>query len=415
MMNQNLKDMKDMKLYTYLILGFVMLFSSCEVDERGPLTSDATPPGVVSEVTVTNLPGAAKISYAVPNDEDVLLVEAIYKLDNGKQVTSKSSVFKNYVLVEGLRKAVPQDVELVTVDRSNNRSQPVVVTITPETAPIDKLFSSFELVEDFGGVRLYYDNAENIDAEIKLYAADENGSLVYSQSAFISDNQRSHQTFREFPPVLNKFGVAAIDRWDNVTEILEAEKIPLEEVKLDIQKFKQMLLTGDEPNCCGWIMPYLWNGTIEDPGFHTNHIGAGTLVPPYTEKYHVFTMDLGVTAKLSRFRFWQRQRADKDGLYSHGNPRYFQVWGIDEIPADNGASLEGWTLLIENGEVIKPSGGLAGTNSAEDIAKAAGGEDFDFSIEAPPVRYIRFVNLQNWAGTKFMFLTEVNFWGQIAD
>lgn len=404
--------MKDIKRYSYFIV-FIMAFSNCEVDERGPLTSDAIPPKPVSEVTVTNLPGAAKISYAIPNDEDVLLVEAIYTLDNGKQVTSKSSIFKNFVIVEGLRKVQPQDVQLVTVDRSNNRSEPVIVTIHPETAPIDKLFASFEIVEDFGGVRVYYDNAEKIAAEILLYAADENGKLVYSQSAFISDDQRSHQTFRQFPPVLNKFGVAAIDRWDNVTEILEAEMTPLEEVKLDIEKFKQVILTGDEPNCCGWIMPYLWNSSIADPGFHTNHIGAGTLVPPYTEKYHMFTMDLGVLAKLSRFRFWQRQRADKDGLYSHGNPRYFQVWGIDEIPADDGASLEGWTLLIEDGEVIKPSGGLAGTNSAEDIAKAAAGEDFDFPIEAGPVRYIRFVNIQNWAGTKFMFLTEVNFWGQL--
>jgi hypothetical protein len=407
--------MKNIKRYTYLIVGFIMVFFSCEVEESGPLTSDSTAPGPVSEVMVTNLPGGAKISYTIPDDEDALLVEAIYKLDNGKQVTSKSSIFKDFVLVEGLRKVQPQEVALVTVDRSNNRSQPVIVSITPETAPIDKLFSSFELVEDFGGVRLYFNNEDKIAAEILLYAADEKGNLVYSQSAFISDDQRSRQTFREFPPVPNKFGVSAIDRWNNVTEILEAERTPLEEIKLDIWKFKEMFLTGDEPNCCGWVMPFLWNERIADPGFHTTHIAPGSIVPPYTEKYHIFTMDLGVKAKLSRFKFWQRQRADKDGLYSHGNPRYFEVWGIDEIPADKGASLEGWTKLIENGEVVKPSGAPAGTNSAEDLAKAASGEEYDFPIEAPPVRYIRFVNLQNWAGTKFMFLTELNFWGQIAE
>jgi hypothetical protein len=407
--------MKKIKQYTYLILVFIIVVFSCEEYVRGPLAKDSIPPAPVSEVMVENLPGGAKISYSVPDDEDALMVEAIYKLDNGKQVSSKSSIFKNFVIVEGLRKVQPQDVKLVTIDRSNNRSEPVIATINPETAPVDKLFNSFELVEDFGGVRLYFNNEDKIDAEILLYAADEKGNLVYNQSTFISDDQRSHQTFREFPPVPNNFGVAAIDRWDNVTEMYKAETTPLDEVKLDIQNFRELRLTGDEPNCCGWQMPFLWNETIGDPGFHTNHIALGSVVPPYTEKYHMFTLDLGVKAKLSRFKFWQRQRADKDGLYSHGNPRYFEVWGIDEIPADNGASLEGWTKLIENGEVVKPSGAPAGTNSAEDLAKAASGEAFDFPIEAPPVRYIRFVNIQNWAGTKFMFLTELNFWGQIAE
>ncbi len=404
-----------MKRYTYLILGLVMAFFSCEEEVRGPLVKDGVAPSQVSEVTVTNLPGGAKITYKVPGDEDALLVEAVYKLDNGKVVTSKSSIFKNFIMVEGLRRMEAQDVQLITVDRSDNRSEPVVVTIHPEVAPIDKLYSSFELVEDFGGIRLNYNNEEKIAAELLLHAEDEKGNLVYSQSIFISDDQRSHHSFRGFPPVATKFGVSAIDRWDNATEILQVEKTPLEETQLDIQKFRELFLNGDEPGgISGWVMPYLWNGTLNEPGFHTAHTLPGKLIPPYTETYHAFTMDLGVLAKLSRFKFWQRQRADRDGLYSHGNPKFFDVWGTDEIP-DNNGSLEGWTKLIENGEVIKPSGGPAGTNSAEDIAAAASGEEFEFPIEAPPVRYIRFVNKQNWAGTKFMFLMEINFWGQIAE
>ena len=130
----------------------------------------------------------------------------------------------------------------------------------------------------------------------------------------------------------------------------------------------------------------------------------------------MFTVDLGVVAKLSRFKFWQRQGdGGCCGVYSHGNPRYFEVWGIAEIPADNGASLEGWTRLIENGEVVKPSGAPIGSNSAEDLAQAAKGEEFEFSIEAPPVRYIRFVNMESWSTGKFMHLMELNFWGQIVE
>ena len=136
------------------------------------------------------------------------------------------------------------------------------------------------------------------------------------------------------------------------------------------------------------------------------------MVPPYSEGYHIFTLDLGVLAKLSRFKFWQRQGS---WVFTHGNPKHFDVWGIDVLPEDNGASLEGWTKMIENGEVVKPSGGPLGTNSAEDVAQAASGEEFEFPIEAPAVRYIRFVNLESWSTGKFMHFMEINFWGQIEE
>jgi|TARA_R110002050_G_scaffold294902_1_gene453197 hypothetical protein len=404
--------MKVNKLIIWTILAVWMGISACEEDERGPLTNDGVPPSPVTEVGVTNLPGGAKITYTVPSDQDALLVQVTYKLDNGKVVTSKSSIFKNHVVVEGLREIKEQVVELVTVDRSNNHSEPVNVTILPETAPIDKLYSSFELDEDFGGVRLKYNNEDQVSAELLLYAEDDSGNLIYQQSTFISDDQKTHQTFRGFPPLSKKFGVAAIDRWDNSTDIMEAVKTPLEEVLLNIENFRDVFLTGDESDAFGWSKSNLWNGSIDGSGFHTAQGQPGTVVPPYSEGYHIFTLDLGVLAKLSRFKFWQRQGS---WVFTHGNPKHFDVWGIDVLPEDNGASLEGWTKMIENGEVVKPSGGPLGTNSAEDVAQAASGEEFEFPIEAPAVRYIRFVNLESWSTGKFMHFMEINFWGQIEE
>lgn len=396
-----------------IAIFFVTVLPSCtEEDERGLVTPDSTPPGIVSEIVVTNLPGGAKIEYKLPDDQDALLVEASYRLGNGETVTAKSSIFKNFVAIEGLRKAESQDVNLVVVDRSNNRSQPVNVSISPETAPIDKLFTTFELVADFGGVRIRYNNEDEIRAELILYASDESGRLIYSQSAFISTDDRSHHTFRGFPPEIATFGISAIDRWDNATEILETEVLPLEEILLSIEEFNDIHLDGDEPDVFSWVISNMWNGSIEGAGFHTAQGSPGAIIPPYTKGYHMFTVDLGVKAKLSRFKFWQRQG---NWIFTHGNPRRFEVWGIDEIPADNGASFDGWTRLVENGEVIKPSGGALGNNSAEDAAQAAAGEEFEFPIEAPPVRYIRFVNFESWSTGKFMHVMELNFWGQLAE
>ena len=410
--NMNIMKNNIFPLMAIIFLAMGVLACQEEQDERGLAAPDPSPPGIVSEIAVTNLPGGAKIEYKLPDDQDALLVEASYRLGNGETVTAKSSIFKNFVTIEGLRQAESQEVSLVVVDRSNHRSPPVVVSISPETAPIDKLFATFELEADFGGVRLNYNNEDEIRAELLFYAQDESGRLVYSQSAFISSDNRSKHAFRGFPAEVAKFGIAAIDRWDNATEIMEAEVLPLEEVLFDIYDFNDIYLDGDETDAFGWVKTNMWDGSIEGSGFHTPTTTPGALIPPYTESYHMFTVDLGVTGKLSRFKFWQRAGPF---LFRHGNPKRFELWGIDEIPADNGASFDGWTRLIENGEVIKPSGGPDGSNSPEDVAQGAAGEEYEFPLEAPPVRYIRFVNIETWGGAKFLNLMELNFWGQPAE
>jgi hypothetical protein len=396
------------KILSIGIFSFFM--ASCEEELNSPLTIGGDVPGQVEEVEVQNLPGGARISYKVPSDDNALFVEAQYILDNGRKISTRSSIYKNYIDIEGLRESKSQDVQLITVSRGNIPSPPISVTIFPERAPIDNLYDSFNLREDFGGVRLTYDNTANVRAEILLYKEDQNGNMVYNQSAFIADNQRSHVTFRNFPPIDAGYGIRAIDRWDNITDIFKSSVTPLVEIQLDRSLFRDVSLQGDASSAFGWVKTNLWNGSIAGSGFHTSQDNLGVVFPPYTEPYHVFTVDLGVAAKLSRFKFWQR----RDGWeFRHGNPRHFELWGTNEIPEDNGASLEGWFKIIENGEVIKPSGGPLGLNSAEDLAQATNGEEFECDIEAPAVRYIRFVNKESWSGAKFIHVIELGFWGQI--
>ncbi|WP_158856096.1 DUF5000 domain-containing lipoprotein [Lunatibacter salilacus] len=390
------------------VLPFLLI--SCEEELNTPLILGGDAPGLVQEVEVQNLAGGARITYKVPADDNALFVEAQYVLDNGRKISTRSSIYKNFIDIEGLRESKSQEVQLSTVSRGNVASEPISVSIFPERAPIDILFDSFDLTEDFGGVRLVYNNDLEVKAEILLYKADQNGNMVYNQSAFIADDQRSHLTFRNFPPSSSGFGIRAIDRWDNITDIFESTVVPLEEIQLDRSLFRDISMQGDAGSAFGWVKTNMWNGSIAGSGFHTSQDNLGIVFAPYDEPYHAFTIDLGVDAKLSRFKFWQR----RDGWeFRHGNPRYFDLWGTNELPADNGESLEGWFKLIENGEVIKPSGGPLGVNSAEDLAQATNGEEFECNIEVPAVRYIRFVNKESWSGAKFMHVMELGFWGQI--
>ncbi|AWW32763.1 hypothetical protein DN752_22920 [Echinicola strongylocentroti] len=382
---------------------------SCEEEYIEPYPEDGVPPGKIGEVVVSNLPGGAKIEYATPQDEDALLVEAHYTRDDGKEVVTKSSIYKNFITVEGLREIKERQVSLIVVDRSNNKSEPVNVSINPEKAPIDQFYETMELVEDFGGVRLRFDNSNNLSAEILLYSEDDSGNLVYTQSTFVNNDQQNSIAFRGFDVRLQKFAVKVIDRWNNITDTYEEEITPLKESFIPIENFRDIFLTGDQEDAFGWVKTNMWNNTLGGNGFHTAQDEPGHVVAPYTESYHMFTMDLGTTVKLSRFKFWQRQGG---WIFRHGNPRLFDLWGIDELPEDSNGSLEGWVKLVDNGEDFKPSGGPEGSNSAEDQAAAAAGEEFDCNVEAPPVRYIRFVNKESWSGGKFMHIMEINFWGQ---
>ncbi len=399
-------------IFSISVLLLVMGLTSCEEEKRGPLTTDDTAPNAVSEVAVQNLPGGARISYNAPTDEDALFVEATYER-NGMPVSTRSSIFKGFVTIEGLNTTEAQEVNLVVVDRSDNKSAPVNVTINPEESPLTRLFESLELSPDFGGTRLRFNNEDGIKVEFLLYTVGEDGQRNYQQSAFVEGSDTDFYIFRGFPPVNTTFAVEAVDRWNNIAGFLTQDILPLEEVLLDRLAMEGIVLEGDETDRFGWVLSNLFNGVATGAGFHTDQTTPGFIVPPYTEANHMFTIDMGTTAKLSRFKFWPRQGDCCATPFGHGDPRFFEIWGIDELPADNGASLEGWTRLIENGEVIKPSGAPLGTNSAEDNALGASGFEFNLPIEAPPVRYIRFVVLENWSGTRFTHVMELEFYGQV--
>ena len=75
-------------------------------------------------------------------------------------------------------------------------------------------------------------------------------------------------------------------------------------------------------------------------------------------------------------------------------------------------SLDGWVKLVENGEIIKPSGLPVGTTTTEDIDYAALGHDMTAAASAPSIRYIRWVNTKNWGGTTFMNIMEIEVYGK---
>ncbi len=117
------------------------------------------------------------------------------------------------------------------------------------------------------------------------------------------------------------------DQFGNFSDTLTGTWLPIYERRLDITKFKEVILPGDVP--FGWNVypiPNLWNGTM----WHSADKYDG--MPMW------FTFDMGVVAQLSRISMWQRPN---EWLYLQNNVRKFEVWGIATTPPSDG-SWTGW-------------------------------------------------------------------------
>lgn len=137
--------------------------------------------------------------------------------------------------------------------------------------------------------------------------------------------------------------------------------------------------------------------------------GAGDWYHTHSDErppYH-FTFDLGVLARLTKFKLYPRQ----DCCYER-TPKKFQLWGISDttsaatiLPAGDHSweqeSLDkGWTLLVENTESEQPTDG---TPIEVDIDKMKN------------VKFVRFVFLEAWADDTDTHLTEFEFWADLIE
>jgi hypothetical protein len=128
---------------------------------------------------------------------------------------------------------------------------------------------------------------------------------------------------------------------------------------------------------------------------------TGEGVPPFT-----FTFDLGVTANLSRFRYYQRRGPEFSFL--HNTIKRWRVYGSEtkEPCIDDPA----WKLLGTY-EMTRPSG--EDYTTSEDIEASQAGLDYFIDIEATstPVRYIRFAIDENWSNGTMAHFGELMLWG----
>src|SRR5690606_33305070 len=348
--------MSIMNKYYIAVLVLLITVQACkETQHASPAGDSNEQPDPVTNIKVENLPGKTIINYSLPDSKNLLYVKALYSIRDGVEKEAKASYFKNFIVLDGFSESREYEVTLYTVSRGEKLSEPLAVTVHPDTPPVLSTFNSLEIRQAFGGISVFYENESEADLAFYLLAQDSTGQLSPAQTFYTKSNG-GILPLRGYPAKEWAFAVYVEDRWGNMSDTVHARVTPLFEQEIDKGNFAIVKLPTDtwEPNVGNRTMDKIWDGQVSpSPASNSFNAKNGQGFPQH------FTFDMGVAAQLSRMIYFPK--AVSGDSYTN-TPKVFGIGGSND-PASDG-SWDSWTKLMEC-EYIKPSG-LPGNEHTED-------------------------------------------------
>ena len=401
--------MNTFKMCNFLLACslLVLAWTGCKKqDINGLIEHNGTAPGIVTDVHVTNKNGAAIITYTPPVDKDLLYIKAVYTLSSGEIRTVKSSYYSNQVMVDGFNDTLKHEIKLYSVNRSEVASEPLSVEVQPLVSPIEIAYRNLSVTATAGGVRVKSLNPFRSDLVIvPLIDSLGNGKWEPLNNIYTSDSLIA-TSIRGLTPVEKKFAFYIRDRWLNRTDTLFANLTPKKEILLDKSKFSVFQCDNDAKYSYGTHLDLMWNNNPDPNQWPCVNTDISSGVPA------VITWAIGdKPIKLTRFNLLTRQQNNADGsptYFADGSPKLFEVYGSNN-PSHSGDWSE-WTKILTC-QVIKPSGLPLGQGTNADVIAGRAGFSFDFGEDTPPYKYLRIKCLQNWMGSYFIVIEQINIWG----
>lgn len=391
-------------IYNFIFSVCAVIFlGGCTEDERLVHLDDGHPaPAQITDIVVEATPGGAVITYKLPNDQHLSYVKATYQIQPGIVRETKASRYYDTLRLEGFGNTATQEVKIFSVGKNEKASEPVVLNFTPLTPPVVSVFETIDLDATFGGVRVSFENESQANIAI-VVMVDSSGLNTWAPLAtFFTSSEQATYAARGLDDVEKKFALFVRDRWGNFSDTLFKTIKPLYEEFIPKNGFQLVRLPTDTwQHTFNYNIERIWDG-ITNNSENVWIVSASHPVPQW------FTVDLGLSATLSRMKVYQRAN------YPYIAPmiKEFEIYGSNNPGANGG--WENWELL-GTFTSVKPSGLPFGSTTTEDIQYAViNGEDFDFDgTMTVPVRYIRFKTLGTWAEGGGVQTSEISFWGQV--
>lgn len=397
------------KIQIALSIAVLIAVSSCEKDLVPKALKSGEAPGPVKNYTYQSIPGGAIITYDLPEGSDLRYVKATYTLNSGVAREAKSTVYKNTILVDGFANEGDYDIQLNAVGLGDVESAPLIAKIKAGRPSHKLLMDSVKLNSSmyaaFGGFNIDFKNYTQSSMVFHLLAKDASGTNWKEIQTSYSSARVGRIRARGLEPVAAEYAVVVTDRWNNRSDTVSLTLTPLKEA-LITTKFAALTLSNDtweHHTAQGRARPLviLFDGL-------RNQNGSIFQTKPTSGLPQWFTFDMTQAFRLSRFILYPDIPPSDRNVYAAGQPQEFELWGSNSPTA----SFDSWTL-VGNFKSSKPSGSPLGIVTADDIAQARAGEEYEVEGNAGSFRYWRFKTISTWGNVLYLQLAELTFYGAL--
>ncbi len=411
-----------------LLVGIAVLSSCKEVERFKPNSDDSTPPGKVTLKTYKPLYGGARFYYTLPNDEDLMGVEAIYTNPKGKKFTFAASYFTDSLDVYGFPSTDEYSVQLFAVDRTGNRSEALDVKVNPLEPAFSRVANSLQVKPGFSSFFLDWENElmQNINVYVD-FTFPQNGETRTLTSVFSSNLEKDRRFINDLflnPSEKVDVKVRVEDTYGNITETIDKGQISLYE---DNKIEKSAWVLPNPNDSIGGVPMVFGNGyegrnryvidDIIDRGdnlnfMHTNSRGKTGKTADGNMPWN-FIIDLGAHYELSRIITVQRHSGglaniNRGQYYRNENVGLYNMYIWDD-------ATNSWEFVSQN-KIIVP----LGLSELEFVKKGEAGDMAYMYPDEPaytkPTRWFRYEAVKSFNGNYTLddanCLSEITLYGK---
>jgi hypothetical protein len=389
------------KAVLFLLFIFAAIISCSDHEDL-----DTSPPGVLSNVSVTATNGGGIISYTLPSDDDILYVKAVYTNSQGEEVFRVSSKHNTSVEITGLSQLTPVNVKLFVVDLNENVSETVSIDFTPLKSFIFFVQESIQISPDLGGVKITWENIASKTVFVYVHILEGADEVIRILS---SNNAQESIFIRGLAPSEISISTKVEDFDGNITELEEkGTYTPLFEEKID--KSTWTLVSGQSINGNAYEGKTVnfWDDVVDtvetdaDNSYFiaTRDNNGGSLNFPLD-----IVIDLNKNVKIQRFIVWQRAYWYQGG----GVTYHYQEENIKSFNLYASSDAQTWNLLGEF-DIGDPRNG-AGEIPATAFQEAIDGHEFSLENTSEAFRYLKFQITSNYGSTQITVGSEITLFG----
>lgn len=423
-------NMKVIKFILFVI-PILVAINSCKEEGRYEPKSGGNPPGKVSNVSYEPLYGGAKLFYTIPDDEDLLQIEAEYTNEKNEKVLFTSSFYSDSILIYGFSAQKEYTVNVYAVNRNRVRSEPTSVKVTPLEPAYTRVAKSIVVKPGFSSLVVNWQNEleQNINVYVDFSYSQQ--GTPYSFTTVFSSNLAEDKRYvndlylTQDEPVSVKVRVK--DAYGNETDAIdEGQLVLLEDIK--IPKDNWVLPNpndsiGGVPMCFGDGLEGRNSKVIDDiidkgdnlNFMHTQSRGRTGRAADGNMPWN-FIIDLGDYYELSRIVTTQRHSGGLDDV-SRGQYYQSENVGIYRLYIFDDAS-NSWVGPITEQRINVP----VGLSEIEFVKLGEAGDMAYFYPDDPqytkPTRWFRYEAVKGFSGNYTLddanCLSEITLYGRKA-